>query len=83
MYMLQVYVLPFSWGSRETHKQNSQEISGNVCPGLNSAGCARARGDGGAMSDHPPRSTTDRLLAASVGSATWHSLGETLELTKP
>ena len=24
-----VYVLPFSWGERETHKQISQEISGN------------------------------------------------------
>ena len=23
-----VYVFPFSWGKRETHKQNSQEISG-------------------------------------------------------
>ena len=23
-----VYVLPFSWGKRETHKQNSQEIPG-------------------------------------------------------
>ena len=23
-----VYVFPFSWGKSETHKQNSQEISG-------------------------------------------------------
>ena len=23
-----VYVFPFSWGKKETHKQNSQEISG-------------------------------------------------------